>query len=216
MIKSLYRKYHHIKGRCYNPNDKRYSRYGGRGIKMCDEWLKDYMSFEEWSLRNGYAEGLTIHRVDNDGDYCPNNCKYVSFSENSKHRCTTRYFTHNGKTQSLSDWCKELGLTYHTILCRLRAGWDFEKAISEPIKKGRDTTTMIGKVFGRLTVLQYAGDEYIGKDNNSKYICICECGNKVIVGQNKLKSGHTQSCGCLQKDRASEYQLNKKQNKLNK
>lgn len=210
MVKKLYKKYYHIKSRCYNKNDKRYSRYGGRGIKMCEEWLKSYEAFEKWSLANGYEDGLTIHRINNDGDYSPDNCAFITLSENSKHRETTRYFTHNGKTQSLTDWCKELGLNYRTVLCRIRSGWSFEKSISVPVKNGRDTASMIGKTFGRLTVLDYAGDEYIGKDNNSRYVCLCECGNKVIVGQSKLKSGHTKSCGCLQRQRASEYQLNKR------
>lgn len=217
MIKTLYRKYIHMKDRCYNPNDKRYHRYGGRGIKVCDEWLNNYQSFENWSLQNGYVNGLTIDRINNDGDYEPSNCRYVTFSENSKKKSTTKYFTYNGKTQNLTDWCKELNLKYYTVLCRIRAGWNFEKAILEPVKKGRDKTSMIGKKYGRLTVLKYAGDEYIGSDNNSRYICRCECGNMVIVGQNKLKSGHTQSCGCLRKEKARDYQLNKKRpNSYNK
>ena len=210
MNKTLYRKYHHMKDRCYNPKDKRYARYGGRGIKIYDEWLNNYSLFEKWALDNGYKEGLTIDRIDNDGNYEPSNCRFVSFAENSKKKSTTRYFTYNGRTLSLADWCKELGFNYHTILCRIRAGWSFEKSITTPVKKGRDTCSILGKKYGRLTVLQYAGDEYIGKDNNSRYICQCDCGNIAIVGQNKLKSGHTQSCGCLQKERASQYQLNKK------
>lgn len=210
MIKSLYRKYMHMKDRRYNPKDKRYNRYGGRGIKICNEWLNSYQEFEKWSLSHGYEEALTIDRIDNDGDYEPNNCKYVTFSENSKKKGTNKYFTYKGKTQNLTDWCNELNLKYHTVLCRLRAGWTFENAVETPVKKGRDITSMIGKKFGRLTVLKYAGDEYIGLDNNSKYICKCDCGNIAIVGQNKLKSGHTQSCGCLRKEKAREYQLSKK------
>ena len=99
-------------------------------------------------------------------------------------------------------------IKYYTVLCRLRAGWDFPKALLTPPIK-RDRTSLIGKRFGRLVVQAYAGDEYIGSDNNSRWICQCDCGNTTIVGQNKLKSGHTQSCGCLQKERASDYQRNK-------
>ena len=210
MNKKLYKRYIHMKERCYDPNDKRYHRYGGRGITICDEWLNDYYAFEKWAIENGYSDELTIDRVDNDGNYCPENCKWVTIAENNQHRGTSRFFTYNGKTQNLAQWCEEYGLNYHTVLCRLRRGWDFERAITEPLIKGRNREELIGKRFGRLVVLEYAGDEYIGKDNNSRYVCLCDCGNKVIVGANKLKSGHTQSCGCLQRERAAEYQRNKK------
>lgn len=210
MNKELYRRYNHMKERCSNPNDKRYNRYGGRGIRVCDEWLQDYNSFETWALNNGYKPGLSIDRIDNDGNYSPDNCRFVTLAENNQNRGTSRFFTYQGKTQNLAQWCEEYGLNYHTVFCRLKRGWSFEKAISEPLIKGRNTKELIGKRFGRLTVLKYAGDEHIGKDNNSRWICRCDCGKQVIVGSWKLKSGHTQSCGCLQKERAGDYQRNKK------
>ena len=78
----LYRVYYGIKQRCYNP---KYNIYGGRGIRMCEEWLNDYEAFKAWSLQNGYIEGhgLSIDRVDSNKDYCPNNCQWVSLSFNS-------------------------------------------------------------------------------------------------------------------------------------
>ena len=131
MIKELYRRYYHMKDRCGNPNDKRYHRYGGRGIKVCDEWLQDYNKFESWALENGYKPGLAIDRIDNDGDYSPENCRFITPAENNQNRCTSRFFTYNGKTQNLTQWCEEYGLKYHTVLCRLRRGWDFEKEIEK-------------------------------------------------------------------------------------
>lgn len=208
MKKELYRRYCHMKERCYNPKDKRYHRYGGRGIKICDEWLEDYEKFEKWSLENGYEQNLVLDRINNDGDYSPNNCRYVTISENNQNRCTTKYFTYNGKTQNLAQWCEEYKLNYHTVLCRLRRGWEFEKAITQPLIKGRDKKSLIGKKFDRLFVLDYAGDKNIGKDNNSKWICKCDCGNVVIVGDWKLKSGHTKSCGCYQKEKAKDRMNN--------
>lgn len=206
MIKTLYKRYYHMKERCYNPNDKRYNRYGGRGIKICDEWLNDYNTFEQWAINNGFEEHLEIDRINNDGNYAPDNCRFVTSLQNNRNRSKHRRYTYNGKTKVLSEWCEELGLKYYTVLNRLRAGWSFEDAITKPAKKGRDTTSMIGQRFGRLVVLEYAGDEYIGSDNNSRYICKCDCGNTAIVGQNKLKSGHTRSCGCLQREIVSERQ----------
>lgn len=208
MIKRIRKCYDHMKDRCCNPKDKRYERYGGRGITICDEWLNDYSAFERWALSNGYSDDLTIDRIDNDGNYEPNNCRFVTVKENNNNRSSNRRFTYNGKTQTLVQWCEEYNMNYGTVICRLRAGWAFPEALLTPPIK-RDKTSLIGKRFGRLVVLAYAGDEYIGSDNNSRWICKCDCGNTAIVGQSKLKSGHTQSCGCLQKQRAAEYQRNK-------
>lgn len=201
MIKSLHTKYNHMKERCANPNNKRYDRYGGRGIKVCEEWLNDYYAFEKWALENGWREGLAIDRIDNDGNYEPTNCRFVTTAENNQNRRTSRFYTYQGRTMNLMQWCNELNLNYHTIKYRLIRGWTFEHAITEPIIK-RNRAELNGQRFGRLVVLKYAGDEYIGKDNNSRYVCKCDCGNEVIVGANKLKIGHTKSCGCLQKEKA--------------
>ena len=97
MIKSLHTKYNHMKERCSNPNNKRYDRYGGRGIKVCDEWLNDYYAFEKWALENGWSEGLAIDRIDNDGNYSPGNCRFVTAAENNQNRRTSRFYTYQGK-----------------------------------------------------------------------------------------------------------------------
>lgn len=210
----LYSRYRKIKERCYDQNNKSYYRYGGRGIKMCNEWLHSFEAFKTWALENGYSPELAIDRIDNNGDYSPDNCRFVTLAENNQNRRTTRFFTINGETKNLTQWCKERGLNFHTVLCRLRRGWDIEKALNEPtIKNVRNKEELIGRRFGRLLVERYAGDEYIGKDNNSRYVCLCDCGNTVIVGAGKLKSGHTQSCGCLQRERAAETQRNKRRSK---
>lgn len=198
--KELRHRYHHIKSRCYNVNDKRYDRYGGRGIKMCDEWLNDFYLFMSWALENGYKKELAIDRIDNDGDYSPDNCHFVTVAENNQNRCSSKFFTYNGKTQNLMQWCLELNLDYNTILMRIRRGWDFEKAITTKTRK-RDTSSMIGEKFGRLTVLEYVGND---KRRNSQFLCQCDCGNKVVVGYGKLSSGWTRSCGCLQKEVAGD------------
>lgn len=73
-----------MKQRCYNPNIRAYKTYGARGIKVCDEWLHDYPRFAEWASNNGWKQGLTIDRIDPDGNYCPENCRFITRSENSK------------------------------------------------------------------------------------------------------------------------------------
>lgn len=204
MNKTLKSRYNHIKERCYNPNSKAYKRYGGRGIKMCDEWLNDYNSFETWCLNNGFQKHLAIDRIDNDGDYAPDNCQFVTPKDNNQNRCTTRWYTIDGVTKNIQQWCDHYNIKRCVVDTRLKYGWDIKDALTKPVKKGRDRTSLIGKRYGRLEVLCYAGDKYIGSDNNSRWVCRCDCGNIAIVGGGKLKSGHTKSCGCLQSEIAKE------------
>lgn len=208
MNKTLYKRYHHIKERCYNPNSKSYHRYGGRGIKMCGEWLNDYLNFETWALSHGFEESLAIDRIDNNGDYSPENCRFVTLKENNQNRRTTRFYTIDGETKNLQQWCDYYGIKRGTVYTRLQHGWEIKDALTTPIKDcSRDKESIIGKKYGRLVVIKYAGDEYIGSDNNSRWVCKCDCGNSVIVGGNKLKSGHTKSCGCLNREVAKERML---------
>lgn len=186
----------HMKERCYDPDNRRYNDWGGRGIRVCDEWLNDPDSFVLWSIENGYQEGLTIDRINNDGDYCPGNCRWVTKHENNQNRRSNRNFTYNGKTQNLQQWCDEFNVSRSMVNRRLSLGWDFEKALLTP-KKIRDCETIIGKKFGRLTVLEYVGvDDF----RQSLFNCRCDCGNYLVVNSNKLKTNHTSSCGCYQKE----------------
>ena len=203
MNKTLYRKYRHIKDRCYNLNSKSYKRYGGRGIKMCQEWFDSYQLFEDWCLTHGFEENLAIDRINNDDDYSPDNCRFVTLKENNQNRRTTVWYTINGVTKNLQQWCDYYNIKRGTVYTRLEHGWDIEQALTTPVKKRiRDKTSLIGKKFGRLTVLEYAYDESKKSANKSRWVCNCDCGNTIIVAGDKLKSGHTKSCGCIQKEKA--------------
>lgn len=116
----LYNSWSAMKQRCLNPNNPKYPRYGGRGIKVCEEWL-DIVGFAEWAKNNGWSEGLTLDRIDNNGDYCPENCRWVSVSENSKKKSTTKIsdeIAQEIRKRIHEDWyklAKEYGCTHGNI-----------------------------------------------------------------------------------------------------
>lgn len=131
--------YSSMKKRCYNPNCKSYKDYGARGITICQEWLnteragkgiKGWFLFKDWALSNGYAEDLTIDRIDVDKGYYPDNCRWVTRKVQNNNQRRNRVITYHGKTQNLRQWCDELNLKYSTIETRLNVyHWDIEKAI---------------------------------------------------------------------------------------
>lgn len=131
----LWYSYHAMKKRCLNPNEKRYKDYGGRGIRICDEWLKGFDEFAEWALSNGYQDGLTIERKDVNGNYCPENCEWISKHEQNFNKRNSLIVEYNGQKKDLMVWCKELGLKYDTIHHRITHGWDAEKAFNTPTNK---------------------------------------------------------------------------------
>lgn len=194
--KQLVHTFCHMKDRCYNPNCPSYKDYGGRGISICDEWMENVDRFVEWSVANGYKRGLAIDRIDNDGNYSPDNCRWSTPAENNQNRRSSRYFTLDGKRMNLQQWCDYFCVERPMVEARLKRGWDIRDALTKP-KRVRNKDGLAGKRFGRLTVSRYAG---VDKFRQTLYECRCVCGNTVIVNSNKLKTGHTQSCGCLQKD----------------
>lgn len=82
----IYRTWINMKQRCYNPNQEGYRFYGARGIEICDAWRTDFKSFHSWAMENGYKENLTIDRINPKGNYCPENCQWLTMSENVKRR----------------------------------------------------------------------------------------------------------------------------------
>lgn len=129
----LDRIYYNMKTRCYNPKHERYYRYGGRGIKVCSEWLDNKQSFFNWALANGYQEDLSIDRIDNDGDYCPNNCRWVSCKTQAYNRASTKLIYCQGKTMCLKDWAKYLNMPYSSLLARLNKGETIENIVKQGI-----------------------------------------------------------------------------------
>ena len=105
--------------RCYNPNSTYYPRYGGRGITVCEEWRNSRNSFKRWAIANGYADGLTLDRIDNDQGYSPSNCRWVTIRANCNNRGSCHFVTAFGETHSLMEWSNILGLSYNTLKKRV-------------------------------------------------------------------------------------------------
>lgn len=126
----LYTIWANIKTRCYNSLDQHYKRWGAKGITMCEEWRNNFMSFYNWSMENGYKDDLTIDRIDNGGNYEPSNCRWVTIAENNRNKPYIKLISYNGKTQTIGQWTKELGLGKETIRERLKRGWSDIEAIT--------------------------------------------------------------------------------------
>lgn len=126
-----------MKKRCYDIKEFSYKHYGARGIKICDEWLNHPNNFVEWALKNGYKEGLSIDRINNDGNYEPSNCRWVDDFVQANNKRNLRNISYNGKTQSLRKWCRELGLPYRKTHKRLYMyGWSINKCFDEKERVG--------------------------------------------------------------------------------
>lgn len=121
----LYHLFYGMKQRCYNPKHESYHRYGGRGITICDKWLNDYMSFYRWSMKNGYKPGLTIDRIDNDGNYEPDNCGWITQKEQTRNTSRNTKITIDGVTKLLIEWCELYGVNPATACYRIKRGWNY-------------------------------------------------------------------------------------------
>lgn len=133
----LYNIYKNMLQRCYNPKKPKYPNYGARGIVVCDEWKDDYNVFKDWAINNGYRDDLTIERVDVNGNYEPNNCKWITNLEQMWNRTDTLWVMYKGKQYCMSHILRELGLLQHmsAIKKRMKNGCDFEKAVSTPFDR---------------------------------------------------------------------------------
>lgn len=133
----LYDVWRQMHRRCYSPACKDFPAWGARGIRICDSW-HDVRTFVAWAESAGYRRGLTIERIDNDGDYTPENCHWI---ENELQASNTRRLTFLeafGEKRRIDEWAKVTGVAYRTIKMRLHLGWDAEAALTVVPVKGRN------------------------------------------------------------------------------
>lgn len=132
----IYLEWNSMKSRCFNKNNKSYTRYGGRGITVCDEWMGEhgFENFYKWATESGYKDTLTIERKDVNGNYCPENCSWIPANKQAKNRRTTlRIKDQNGNERYAMDIAKENGISMSVVIARKTKGWDLEKALETPL-----------------------------------------------------------------------------------
>jgi hypothetical protein len=157
----LYRKWESLRRRCNDPNALYYRYYGGRGIKVCPEWKNDFQAFYDWAIENGYKDGLSIDRIDVNGNYEPSNCRWATPKEQANNRRNTPYITYNGITKTQREWDNYFGLRPGTINKRIIKGMSVEKAIQGliPNQKARNITYK-GKTMSIRQWSKFLGIKY--------------------------------------------------------
>ena len=165
----------HMRQRCYDKNVPQYARYGGRGIYVCDEWMHGSSAFRKWAYANGYRDDLSIDRIDNDGPYSPENCRWTTASEQARNTSVTRYF----QGVSLPDWCDQQRLDLHMVKQRIIRGWSIEEALelSQKTKTSEKCSAVLmlknGQELARFNSIADAA-RHIGKDpykNGISLVC---------------------------------------------
>ena len=131
-----YKAWHAMNHRCTNPDDKSYHNYGGRGIKVCPRWSN---SFEQFYTDVGPRPGkeYSLDRIDNDGDYTPENCRWATVKEQGNNRRTNAPITYKGKTMNLAQWSEMTGISISNLSKRIKAGWSIERTLTEPVARGK-------------------------------------------------------------------------------
>ena len=125
----LHKIWRSMRNRCKFSCVNQYHRYGGRGISVCEEWVESFDAFRSWAMDNGYKTELQIDRINNDGDYSPSNCRWVTVKEQANNRSTSHKIEYNGITKTLTEWAEHFGVNRGTLNWRVKH-WGVKKAFS--------------------------------------------------------------------------------------
>lgn len=131
----IYRIWYDMRRRCSYDKSINWHLYGGRGIGVCGEWEASFEAFRDWALANGYDDSLTLDRIDNDGDYCPDNCRWATKDEQNANKRTCVYVTIDGVTKTVTEWCKETGVNRMVAYKRIKNGWEPQRAVTEEARR---------------------------------------------------------------------------------
>lgn len=128
----LYRIWRNMKTRCYNKKSNRFEIYGGKGIKICADWLESFEAFRDWAMKNGYEEELSIDRMDNNGDYEPTNCRWVDVKTQVRNRSNTWLIKIDGIEKPAATWCEYYGISVRLAHVRKNRGWSDIDCVTTP------------------------------------------------------------------------------------
>lgn len=137
----LYQIWSGMKGRCNNPKNREYTDYGGRGIKICNEWNENSYNFYTWAIANGYRDDLTLDRIDVNGNYEPSNCRWATWKEQANNRRNNNLIEYNGEKHNLQEWIEILPINIsHSVLWGriYKYNWDIEKAFTTPVDRRKN------------------------------------------------------------------------------
>lgn len=137
--------YSGMKLRCYNEDNINYKYYGGKGITICDEWMESFDNFYHWAINNGYANELTIDRIDSNKGYSHDNCRWVTKREQSYNRSMSVKLTLNGRTMYMTEWAEELEIDKKILSWRYRNGWSDEEILTRPRDYKESKLTLNGE-----------------------------------------------------------------------
>lgn len=123
----------HMRDRCLKPYSTSYERYGARGIKVCKEWLNDFVAFYNWAMSNGYKKNLTIDRIDNNGNYEPSNCRWATIEQQANNKRSSCWLEYKGERKTIAQWASSLNISEIAIRHRIDRGWTIERTLTEKI-----------------------------------------------------------------------------------
>ena len=131
----LFKIWNGMVNRCTNKNNQSYKNYGGRGIQICQEWLDKYENFRDWALAHEYSEKLSIDRIDNNGSYSPENCRWVTQKEQANNTRCNHIISFNGESHTVAEWSKIINFPRWTIINRIKYGWSIEKILTTHVEE---------------------------------------------------------------------------------
>lgn len=167
----LYNIWRCMRMRCYKPSHEAYPRYGGRGITVCYEWNRSFVSFRAWALEHGYADDLTIDRENNDKGYYPENCRWVTYIIQEQNKdCLHAPITAFGETKLIADWSRDIRcvVPYKALLLRLKRGRDPEWSITTPANFGRRRKPMSEETKNKIA--DKARNRQMPRNENGQFL----------------------------------------------
>jgi hypothetical protein len=125
-----------MKRRCLNPNYHHFEYYGGKGVGICNEWLR-FEGFAEWAMQNGYNDNLSLDRINGNGNYCPENCRWADSIVQNNNTNRNHYVEYHGGVYTIAELSNICGIKQNTLLYRIRRGWSVERAVNTPLERRR-------------------------------------------------------------------------------